>query len=109
MSIARGLTKRIKRSDEKNAMAAPPLPRHSQTVRAPGKNIDRNQISAPVALVSTTNMLSYNAPDIATLDIEAVKQMSPSLLSTAGTSDSDQLVACCHCSGRKPPGCIGSL
>jgi hypothetical protein len=86
MSIARGLTKRMKRSDEKNAMA-PPLPRHSQTVRTPGKNIDRNQISAPVALVSTTNMLSYNAPDIATLDVEAMKQMSPSLASTADDSD----------------------
>lgn len=30
-----------------------------------GKPIRRNEISGPVALVSTTNMLSYEAPDIA--------------------------------------------
>lgn len=30
-----------------------------------GRPVARAQISAPVALVSTTNMLSYNAPDIA--------------------------------------------
>lgn len=86
MSIARGLTKRMKRSDEKNGMA-PPLPGRSSTVKTLAKNIDRNQISAPVALVSTTNMLSYNAPDIATLDVEAIKQLSPSLASTADDSD----------------------
>lgn len=86
MSIARGLTKRMKRSDvEKASGPAPPLPNRSLTVRTPGKSIDRAQISGPVALVSTTNMLSYNAPDIASLDVEAVRQASTSLASTRST------------------------
>ncbi|KAF2682494.1 hypothetical protein K458DRAFT_405748 [Lentithecium fluviatile CBS 122367] len=94
MSIARGLTKRMKRNDgEKSPTPAPPLPGRSLTVKTPGKNIDRSQISAPVALVSTTNMLSYNAPDIATLDIEAIRQASPSLASTHSADESDRSIS----------------
>jgi len=94
MSLARGLTKRMKRFDaEKTSASAPPLPGRSLTVRTPGKSIDRSQISAPVALVSTTNMLSYNAPDIATLDVEAIKQASPSLASTVSADDSDHSIS----------------
>lgn len=36
-------------------------------IEIPSNRIDRHSISMPVALVSTTNRLSYNAPDIATL------------------------------------------
>lgn len=94
MSLARGLTKRMKRSDaEKSSASAPPLPGRSLTVRTPGKPIDRAQISAPVALVSTTNMLSYNAPDIATLDTEAVRQASLSLGSASSADDSDHSIS----------------
>lgn len=94
MSLARGLTKRMKRSDaEKSSTSAPPLPGRSLTVRTPGKSIDRAQISGPVALVSTTNMLSYNAPDIATLDVQSIKQSSPSLASTQTADDSDHSIS----------------
>lgn len=48
MSLARALTKRVKRSG---------------TSMARFDSI-RNQISGPIALVSTTNMLSYHAPNI---------------------------------------------
>ncbi|CAI6272660.1 unnamed protein product [Periconia digitata] len=61
MSLARGLTQRIKRRDSPSD-SSPPT--RSQSVKAPGLQIDRAKISGPVALVSTTNMLSYNAPDI---------------------------------------------
>jgi hypothetical protein len=63
MSLARAVTKRMKRSD------APSLspPTRSQSVKNPTTQIDRAKISLPVALVSTTNMLSYNAPDIQTM------------------------------------------
>lgn len=62
MSLARAVTKRMKRSE------APVMtPNRTQSMKSPGMNIDRAKISMPVALISTTNMLSYNAPDIATL------------------------------------------
>jgi hypothetical protein len=93
MSLARGLTKRIKRTEsDKSMSSASPLPGRSLTVRTPGKSIDRAQISGPVALVSTTNMLSYNAPDIATLDVQTIKQSSPSLASTTTADDSDHSI-----------------
>lgn len=93
MSIARGFTKRIKRSDaEKPSAPSPPLPDRNPTVKTPGKNIDRAKISGPVALVSTTNMLSYNAPDIASLDIQSVKHASRSIASTHSADDSDHSI-----------------
>lgn len=53
------MTRRIKRSD---VPSSPPA--RSQSVKSPTTQIDRSKISLPVALVSTTNMLSYNAPDL---------------------------------------------
>lgn len=44
--------------------------------------IDRTKISLPVALVSTTNMLSYNAPDISSM-----RQVSSSTASTHSSAD----------------------
>lgn len=48
----------------------------------PTTKIDRTKISLPVALVSTTNMLSYNAPDIATM-----RHVSSSTASTHSSAD----------------------
>lgn len=59
-------------------------------MKFPKLQIDRSKISSPLALVSTTNMLSYNAPDIATMGRAA----SPSA-ATAHSSgdDSDHSVS----------------
>ncbi|KAF2806822.1 uncharacterized protein BDZ99DRAFT_86095 [Mytilinidion resinicola] len=62
MSLARAMTKRMRRTDASQA-----APTRSASARNPGQHIDRKKISMPVALISTTNMLSYNAPDIATM------------------------------------------
>lgn len=88
MSIARAVTKRIKRPDAPHPAAlASPSPARSQSVKSPGLQIDRAKISAPIALVSTTNMLSYNAPDIATL------RHASSTASTHSAEDSDHSVS----------------
>jgi hypothetical protein len=76
MSLARSLTKRLKRSD------AAPTPSRSMSVK-------NAKISSPVALLSTTNMLSYNAPDIATLKTASVRQAHSSTVSTHSADDSD--------------------
>ncbi|KAF1959145.1 hypothetical protein CC80DRAFT_321974 [Byssothecium circinans] len=85
MSLARGLTKRMKRPDAPNTTSS--SPQRSQSVKAPGLQIDRAKISAPVALVSTTNMLSYNAPDIVPI------QTTSSKASTHSGDDSDHSVS----------------
>jgi ribosomal protein L32 len=76
MSLARAVTKRMKRSE------VPSPPNRSQSVKNPTTHIDRAKISLPVALVSTTNMLSYNAPDIATM-----RHVSSSTASTHSSAD----------------------
>lgn len=80
------MTKRMKRT------AAPeeptPMPSRSKTVKNPTLQIDRNQISLPVALLSTTNQLVYDAPDLATMDFAAMRAASSSH-STHSTDDSD--------------------
>lgn len=77
MSLARAVTKRIKRTE---VPSSPPT--RSQSVKMPSTQIDRSKISLPVALVSTTNMLSYNAPDIATM-----RHVSSSTASTHSSAD----------------------
>lgn len=62
MSIVRHLTTRLRQPEFENE-PAPPLGRAAS--QRGGRPIHRSQISSPVALVSTTNMLSYNAPNIA--------------------------------------------
>jgi hypothetical protein len=79
MSLARSFTKRMKRPSN-DAVAS--TPSRSQSV------INRAKISAPVALVSTTNMLSYNAPDIMPF-----KMPSSSSTSTHSADDSDHSVS----------------
>lgn len=43
---------------------SPPMPQRSHTTKHSISGNIRNKISAPVELISTTNMLSYNAPDL---------------------------------------------
>ncbi|GJP94817.1 hypothetical protein CBS63078_8768 [Aspergillus niger] len=57
MALARAFTKRSKRPE----VSAPMPYRESHKHAGP---INRDKISAPVELLSTTNMLAYNAPDI---------------------------------------------
>lgn len=75
------MTKRMKRTDEPKESTSPT---RSQSVKNVSP-IDRNKISLPVALVSTTNMLSYNAPDIASL--KNVSSMASLAHSSADDSD----------------------
>jgi ribosomal protein L32 len=63
MSLVRAMTRRTKRTE---APSSSPLTR-SLSVKPSISQIDRAKISLPVALVSTTNMLSYDAPDIETM------------------------------------------
>lgn len=79
MSLARAMTRRIRRSEEPS-----PLPARSHTVKNLSVQIDRSKISLPVALVSTTNMLSYNAPDLPNM-----RQVSSSTASTHSADESD--------------------
>jgi len=76
MSLARAMTRRMKR----DVPAAPP--NRAQSVKNPTAQIDRAKISLPVALVSTTNMLSYNAPDLPNM-----RHVSSSTASTHSSAD----------------------
>lgn len=75
------MTKRMKRNDEPKESVSPT---RSHSVKN-GPAIDRAKISLPVALVSTTNMLSYNAPDIANL--KSASSMASLAQSSADDSD----------------------
>ncbi|TKX23328.1 hypothetical protein C1H76_4395 [Elsinoe australis] len=62
MSLARALTTRRKVEEP---AASPSYIGRAASQRAPNaRPIKRSEISLPVALISTTNMLSYEAPDI---------------------------------------------
>ncbi|KAI9784785.1 MAG: hypothetical protein M1839_001515 [Geoglossum umbratile] len=81
MSLARAFTSR--RNKRGDSTPTPALPgRASTTKRTSGVPISRRKISAPIALISTTNMLSYNAPNI---------RSSSSSSSSASDSDSSPL------------------
>ena len=88
MSLARAVTKRIKRSDGAKVPTSP-LPSRSPTVKSPTA-FDRSKISLPVALVSTTNMLSYNAPN---LNIKPKEAPAPIVTSPLSEDDSDHSVS----------------
>lgn len=65
MSITRAFTsRRVKQSLELRDAAEGVISRSNTHKSSPSLNSIRNKISAPVQLISTTNMLSYNAPDI---------------------------------------------
>ncbi|KAI9788975.1 MAG: hypothetical protein M1816_006433 [Peltula sp. TS41687] len=60
MSLARAFTSRRSKPE-----VSPITPHRSGSARMTnGKPVQRSQISAPIQLLSTTNMLSFNAPDI---------------------------------------------
>lgn len=71
-------------------------PSRSHTVKGSISGPIRTQISGPVELVHTTNMLSYNAPDI---QKEPKTAVSNSSLSLRSDGDSDQLPS----AGYSPP------
>lgn len=81
MSLARAVTNRMKRSDTPKTSSTPS---RSKSMKAPTLQFDRSKISSPVALLSTTNMLSYDAPDIRPL-----RKNSSSISSTLSADDSD--------------------
>ncbi|MCJ1234138.1 hypothetical protein MMC14_002096 [Varicellaria rhodocarpa] len=61
MSLARALTKRYKQQEALVKITSPT--RTASTRRFDGP-IDRRQISLPIELLSTTNVLAYDAPDL---------------------------------------------
>jgi len=78
MAIARAFASR--RNRYVDSTPTPALPgRASSTKRSSDVPISRRKISAPIALISTTNMLSYTAPNI---------RSSSSSSSSASDSDS---------------------
>lgn len=82
MSLARAMTKRMKRSDapEKGMPS-------SKSVKNPTLHFDRAQISLPVALLSSTNTLVYDAPDLANVDLAAMRNIPSSTVSTHSSAD----------------------
>jgi ribosomal protein L32 len=90
------MTRRTKRTEAPSS--SPPT--RSLSVKPSMSQIDRTKISLPVALVSTTNMLSYEAPDIATM-----RHVSSSTASShSSAEDSDHSVS----TGRSRASTVGS-
>jgi hypothetical protein len=77
-------TRRVKMSTE-IAAAAKEAPQRSNTTKTVGHPSIRHKISAPLELIHTTNMLSYNAPDI----FPRNQSTSPSDSSTKSDDESD--------------------
>ncbi|KAI9642321.1 hypothetical protein NHQ30_009123 [Ciborinia camelliae] len=87
MSLARAFTTR-KVKKQLDVAAPPAPPRRTLTPKFAHGTINRSQISGPTELLSTTNMLSYNAPDLYPTD--ASKRIaSSSTASTLSGEDSD--------------------
>lgn len=59
MALVRAFTKRSKRPD-----ISPPSPSRTTSVKRTEGSIDVSTISLPIELISTTNVLVYNMPDI---------------------------------------------
>jgi len=89
MSLARAMTKRMKRTEAPEKA----MPSRSKSVKNPNLQINRNQISLPVALLSTTNTLVYDAPDLASMDLAARRNNVPSSKSTHSADDSDRSIS----------------
>ena len=66
MSLARALTKRYKQHDTE----LPSTPARAASTRKFDGRIDRSKISLPIELISTTNVLAYDAPDLYNHDIQ---------------------------------------
>jgi len=89
MSLSRAFTTRGRRNTKDTA--TPAVPQRSLTTKHafPAGTI-RHKISAPVELISTTNMLSYNAPDIYPKNSASPKSSTSSERSSNSDDDSDQ-------------------
>lgn len=59
-----------------------------------GRPVIRSQISPPLALVSTTNMLSFNAPDIA--GTKPIQSATPSSATSSSSDESDSSALSIH-------------
>lgn len=81
MALARALTKRAKRSNSHTASHAPT---RGGSVRYPAGTVNRELISLPTELISTTNVNALNYPDISSLN-----SVSSSNSSISSGSDSD--------------------
>jgi hypothetical protein len=85
------MTKRIRRTESTEQMSTP---KRKQSMK--NLQIDRNKISLPVALLSTTNTLVYDAPDISSLKSNPSPIMlntSPTALTHLSGDDSDHSVS----------------
>lgn len=104
MSLARAFTRHAKRTDvsspsnhvstTSSSPATPSSTTHDASSKSkPSKRkggqffVDRSQISSPVALVSTTNMLSYDAPDIVSLGRQVSSSSAKSKSSVGSVED----------------------
>jgi hypothetical protein len=85
MSLARAFTLRGKKSEANIS----PISMGRAASHRNGKPVNRAQISSPVALVSTTNMLSYSAPSIASAQSANYRDFSASTASSTSGEDSD--------------------
>lgn len=88
MSLVRAFTTRGKKPEPHVT-----LPMGRAASHRNGKPVVRAQISSPVALVSTTNMLSYSAPDINGLNR---RDFSGSTASVSSGEDSDASTQSVH-------------
>lgn len=101
MSLARALTsatKRMRPAQDPNAPQGSTSPNRSFSTRrnyAAYEAFDRNQISLPIELLSTTNPLAYDAPDLKDINIRDFQHLATSIPSpspsstTSYISDSD--------------------
>lgn len=78
-SLTRAFTKRSKRSE-----VSAPMPFREGQIKFSSGTIKRGNISGPVQLLSTTNMLAYDAPDLKTAGITSSSTVS---LQSADGSD----------------------
>lgn len=82
------MTKRMKRTAAPEEAIS-----RSKSVKNLNMHIDRNQISLPVALLSTTNQLVYDAPDLASLDLAAMRAASSATSTHSSADDSDHSIS----------------
>ncbi|KAK5655033.1 hypothetical protein OQA88_6792 [Cercophora sp. LCS_1] len=93
MSIARAFTTRRVKQSLMAADASDASPQRSNTTKSAIGSI-RHKISAPVELIHTTNMLSYNAPDIYPKTASST---------TSSHKSDDELSDSAHTTASSPP------
>jgi len=86
MSLARALTKRMRSHEEVPAANSNVNMNRAYSTRRFDKPIDRNKISLPLELISSSNALAYEAPDIH--HMQAAQLQSQQATPTSATSSS---------------------